>query len=354
MDHDNACDGLLGLTLSTGWEVIEKLEKQKDDTGCFFSVCYKVKKGEEICFLKAFNFANFLQVSEGSGKSVEVVDVMSEMLDAFKYERDLSYYCRDKHVTKVAFVKDSGEQYVSGYSIPVVPYLIFELADGNVRSLLRFTEKLDSAWKLNSLHSVAVGMKQLHSIDVSHQDIKPSNVLVFNEESKIGDLGRSICPSLNSPYKNLTFAGDRNYAPPEILYKYYEKEWRTRSFAADYYLFGSLIVFYFAGISMNALLRKNIPDELSWEYYRGLFIEVKAYLLEAFGKALDEFGSCIENDFLRKEIRRMVEYLCYPLPEKRGHPRTIVNLSNQYDFERVISELDWLHKKVKYELSHQV
>jgi len=350
MDEVNAADNLAGLTLDTGWFVLEKIEKPPGATGSFFSVCYKVSKDKEICFLKAFNFAKFFQLSKGTKKGV--VDIISEMLDAYKFERDLSLMCRDKHVTKVVIVKDSGEQNVPGYPITVVPYLIFDLADGDIRSKISFSEKLDSAWKLESLHSVATGLRQLHAIDVSHQDLKPSNVLLFHEESKIGDLGRSTCPTFNPPHKDEPFAGDYNYAPPEILYGAYESDWRKRSFASDCYLFGSLIVFYFSGATMTALLRKYIADDLSWERYRGSFDDVKVYLVDSFSKALDEFCNCLTEEILKQELRSMVEYLCYPIPEKRGHPKGLGSEANQYNMERVISRLDYLHKKALYELSN--
>ena len=50
--------------------------------------------------------------------------------------RDLSKQCRNHHVTKVAFVTDSGEESISGFEIPIVPYWIFDLADGDVRKKL--------------------------------------------------------------------------------------------------------------------------------------------------------------------------------------------------------------------------
>jgi len=351
MDDVNAAENLVGLTLDTGWFVFEKLEKQPGDTGRFFSVCYKIRKESQICFLKAFNFAKFMHLSHSTGKPVQVVDVISEMVDAYRYERDLSALCHDKHVTKVAIVRDSGEQIVTGYPITLVPYLIFDLADGNIRSKLRFSEALDAAWKLKSLHTVATGIRQLHMIDVSHQDLKPSNILIFKEESKIGDLGRSTSLSMKSRHGELPFAGDRNYAPPEILYGQFEPDWRKRSFGADCYLFGSLVVYYFAGLSMNALLRKYLPDPVSWEQYRGPYEDVKGYVLDAFSKALNEIEDCIGDDFLRKELRSMVEYLCFPDPAKRGHPKGIGNLGNQYDMERIITRLDFVYRKFKYELS---
>lgn len=346
-ENANAAHYLEGMALESGWKVVKKIEKQSGQTGAFFSVLYHVERDSKKCFLKAFDFSKFSSIAEGTS----MVDVMANMLNAFRFERDLSEQCRNHHVTKVVFVTDSGEERISGYEIPVVPYLIFELADGDIRTKLRFSNDLDFAWKLESLHSVAVGIKQLHQIEVSHQDLKPSNVLVFDNESKIGDLGRSISKSLHAPHDGLYFTGQNSYAPPEIMYGIYSKDWNIRAFAIDAYLFGSLIVFYFTGVSINALIRKFLPDSVSWEYWRGNdFNEVKDYLLDAFQKALNEFSESILDEYFSKELTQLVEYLCYPIPEKRGHPRNIGPIGNNYNMERFISKLDRLSKKAKYSL----
>ena len=353
MTAENAAENLAGMMLDTGWFVRKRIDKQPSATGSFFSVCYTVERGGEVCFLKAFNFARFLQLSEGNAQRGQLVNVISEMLEAYRYERDLSAMCRDHHVTKVVFVKDSGEQVVPGYAITLVPYLVFDLADGDVRSKLTFSSTLDTAWRLHSLHSVAVGMQQLHAISVSHQDLKPSNVLLIQDESKIGDLGRSTCSSIPSPLKDLAFAGDRHYAPPEVLYGAVHPDWQHRSFSADCYLFGSLIVFYFSGITMNALLRRHLPDAVSWERYQGSFSDVAAYLLEAFAKALDDFEAAIPEEVVRKDLREMVDKLCHPLPDLRGDPKRLGLACTQYGFERCVTQLDLLRSRARIELSRR-
>lgn len=273
---------------------------------------------------------------------------MNDMLTAYRYERDLSKHCKNKHVTKVAFVKVADEELVSGYAISIVPYLIFDLADGDVRKKLNFSKKLDYAWRLKSLHDIAIGLKQLHAVEVTHQDLKPSNVLVFEtKESKIGDLGRSICRDIDGPYNRQAFTGDYTYAPPEIMYGYYEKDWLKRVFATDCYLLGSLITFYFSGISMSALLRKNIPDNFSWEVWNGTFQELVPYLENGFLFALNEFETNI-NDFKDKtELKTLVQYLCNPFPEKRGHPKNVESGGSNFNLERFISRLDYLKRKAE-------
>jgi eukaryotic-like serine/threonine-protein kinase len=344
---EDAAQSLLTLDLEGGWKVIEKIDKVPGQTGSFFSVCYKIKRNKEICFLKAFDFSKFKEIAE-SGK--KVVDIMTDMLNAHRYERDLSVLCEEKHLDKVVTVKEAGEVVVPGHAYPIVPYLIFELADGDIRKMMSFSDELDIVWKLHSLHSIAVGIKQLHSINVAHQDLKPSNVLVFGEQSKIADIGRSQCKTLSSPYDSLSFTGDLNYAPPEILYDAYDPDWATRTFATDCYLLGSMIVFYFAGISMTALIRSYLPNKFSWDMWNGSFEEVKDYLLDSFQKALDEFATTIKNEELKKELTLLVSQLCNPFSEQRGHPKDAHIISNKYNLERFITRLDVLYRKSKFQL----
>ena len=71
-----------------------------------------------------------------------------------------------------------------------VNYLIFEPADGDIRRHLALPQRVEIAWILRSLHHIATGLLQLHSSKVAHQDVKPSNVLVFDRKiSKVSDLG---------------------------------------------------------------------------------------------------------------------------------------------------------------------
>ena len=345
--NENAADNLLGRKLKSGWEVIEKIEKSNNATGSFFSICYKVKKDNDTCFLKAFDFNKFMSLEPG----IKVVDIMAKMLDAYRYEKKISDFCKGHHVTKVLFVKYAEEENIDGFTIPIVPYLIFDLVDGDIRKNLDYSDRLDYAWRLKSLHDISVGLKQLHYINVSHQDLKPSNILIHNGDSKIGDLGRSICKTISSPYENIPFAGDRNYAPPEIMYGYYLQDWNQRVFSSDSYLLGSIVVFYFTGISMTALLAKYIPREFHWANWNGNYEEVKTYILDAFEQAVSEFSNSISDEYLRGELKWIVDKLCFPIPEKRGHPRNYY-MNNKYNLDRFVTKLDLLHKKTIYRIKH--
>ena len=61
----------------------------------------------------------------------------------------------------------------------------------------------------------------MHINDMANQDLKPSNVLVFRQNSsKLGDVGRAAYRGHSPPHETFACAGDPAYAPPEALYDY--------------------------------------------------------------------------------------------------------------------------------------
>lgn len=346
-----AAYGLEGNVLDGGWLVKEMIPKKPGQSGGNFSVPYKVEKNGKTYFLKAYDFGTFFNMAKNKadtrGEKTSKVKILKEMSTAYEYERNLSEICQDEHVTKVSVVLDYGEIELPDYVFDWVPYLIFDLADGDVRTNLDFAEKINHAWRLKSLHDLAVGLKQLHSIEVTHQDLKPSNILLFGKESKICDLGRSVCLKIESPYEGIPFSGDWSYAPPEIWYGYYIKDRHKRSFATDTYMLGSMIVFYFSGVTMSALLQKYLPSKFYWRFWDGDYKEVLAYMDDAFFRALEEFKENVKDLEYGSRLVELVNHLCNPYPEKRGHPNNVRSKGSNYSMERFISSLDFLQKKAE-------
>lgn len=357
-----ATDNLVGMTIN-GWNVVEKLAKSgtPSDTGGNFSICYRVEKDGKYYFMKVLNYKDSIlgRTLPGVDRSAKVAQQFSE----FSYEKDLSIYCNTKKISKVILYIDSGEVDVEGFLIPTVSYIVYEMAEGNIRHFLKFSTSVDFlskfksfADKLESLRDVATGISNLHGISVSHQDIKPSNIMKFQNESKIGDLGRSLCfdSSVHCPYPFKTFHGDWTYAPPEAIFQYHIPDVKERLYQMDNYTLGGLIVFYLTGISINALLDKNLPSPIRVLCSSGISFEAaKTFLLDTFQKSLKEIREEIPLDSIREDLIHMIEYLCFPIPERRGHPINI-NPSNRtpnYDLQRTITELDVMYKRAKFEIS---
>lgn len=344
---NSAAESLEGIELENEWKVQGKISRSEKATGGYFSVCYEVEKDGEVAFLKALDFVAFFKM----GPQKNVVDIIQEMTETFQYERDILTLCRENPAHNIIRLLDSGEVKVSGHAIEQVPYLIFEMAECDVREKLNFSKELDNAWKLRSLHNIAKGLRQLHTMQVSHQDLKPSNVLIYdNSVSKIGDLGRSVSRTILSPHSELSFPGDFKYAPPEVLYGYHIENWSKRVYSIDLYLLGSLITFYFTGTTMTAMLSTNLDGNFKWDKWSESFEKVRPFLIEAFNKSLDSIKENIENDKLSEEVVKLVNQLCYPDPNFRGNPVDVNSSGKSYNLERFISRLDLLSKRVEYNL----
>ena len=342
MNQVFAAYDLEGKTLDGKWYVTKKLTKS--GTGGNFSVCYLAEYEGKEYFLKALDFSSI-------ANSDNFINEMSQKLNEFKYERDLSNYCKNQHVNKVVVIVGYGEENMSNYIVGNVAYLVFEKADCDVRKFMSISKTTDVAWCFKSLKDIAIGLRDLHKIGVSHQDLKPSNVLVFNKESKISDLGRSMCENLSGPYNSWLYSGDQTYAPLEFFYRYnWTEDWHLRNYMTDCFLLGNLITFYLTGSTITALMAKYLPRHIHPTIYKGSFKAIESNLLDAYQNVMSDLENSLPDVVDKDRVRRMVEGLCYPIPNKRGHPKAVNSRESNYDLQRYITELDVLQKKAEFEL----
>lgn len=343
-DQISAVHALEGKTLGTGWKVIEKTTIKSGSTGGGFSVCYIVEKGGQKGFLKALNILSFLRDDKA-----DLLNAMTEMLNTFNFEKEILTRCANRNLSKISKLLEASQQNFPGYLAANVYYMIFEKADSDVRNHLNFTNEVDIAWKLRSLHHIATGIKQLHSIEISHQDVKPSNVFVFDKIiSKLGDLGRSLCQTLASPHSELNFAGDNRYAPPEVFHRYILPHWKDKVFAIDCYLLGSMASYYFTGQSMTALLSINLNHQiniLSLDFENAL-----PYWQVAFEASLDTIKDQLVDFSQKEKLVETIRMLTSPDPRKRGHPKNINGSGNNFQLERFVEIFNLLATKAEYNL----
>ncbi len=85
-------------------------------------------------------------------------------------------------------------------------------------------------------------------------------------------------------------------------------------------------------------------------YYRGSFKAIESNLLDAFQNILDVLESSLPSVVDKQRVKRMIESLCYPIPEKRGHPKAVNSREPNYDLQRYITELNYLQTKTEFEL----
>lgn len=332
------------------WLVKERFDRsqEKDLTGGYFSEGYLVSRKGHEAYLKAFDLRPILKATGGQ---MNPIQALATMAAAFDFERKLLRSCT--RLDRVVQVLDDGEIYVEPTNpFSYVPYIILEKADRDVRRHLRDAQSIEVAWRLQTLHHVATGLMQLHSGKVVHQDLKPSNILIWETTgAKVSDLGRSSTlstPGINDAYD---FAGDRTYAPPEVLYNHLDPDWEKRRFPIDLYLFGSVIVYLFTQASMSALLMgrflppEHRPNSVWKGGWTGTFVGVLPYLQNAFMEAVAEFerqlpAPRIPRRDYRPALVRLVTDMCNPDPSQRG---TVVHDgSRSVALNRVVTMLDRL------------
>lgn len=86
MNQVFAAYDLVGKILDGKWKVTKQLTKY--GTGGNFSVCYLAEYEGKEYFLKALDFSSI-------DRSANFVDGMSAKINEFRYERDLSNYCKN-------------------------------------------------------------------------------------------------------------------------------------------------------------------------------------------------------------------------------------------------------------------
>jgi serine/threonine protein kinase len=338
--HPNpAVEQLLGMKLEGGWEVTQQISVT-DSTGGAFSRGYLLKNADgRDGFLKAMDFSS-------AALADDPVLELEAMTRAFLFEVDLLERCQrhDRVVTAVGH----GQMRVGPGIDGLVPYVIFARAQGDIRVQRDAVFDFDTAWSLRSLHQIAVGLKQLHSAGIAHQDLKPSNVLVFGpKDAKVADLGTASDRGRTSANDQKAVLGDAAYAPPELHYGHFYPDWEGRR-AGDLYLLGSMIPFLFAGFSMTHLLINNLATEHTARQWTGSYIDVLPYLIAAFDDAVRLAQTAMPAE-CRDGLVVILRELCHPDPAYRGNPQWRRTMS-QYSLETYVTRLDILARRAELRL----
>lgn len=336
---------MAGAVLPNGWRVISRITPPS--TGSCFSVGYLVEnESGNSGFLKALDLS-------GAMRSTDMTRELKNLLVAFEFERDLLDKCKSHRFTRVVYAIEYNQAEVDPNDpMGTVPYLIFERADGDIRRAMDELAAFDLAWALRSLHGIAVGIRQLHSVGIAHQDLKPSNILTFQGVGvKLADLGRASTLSSRGPWDDYKLPGDPRYAPPEQLYGFSPVDWGQRRVAADLYHLGSMVHFLFADLSLTAALMQHLSCEHKVGGWKGTFEDLLPHLAHAFSLVLHEFSEKVPID-VRDDVVAAVRYLGDPDPRLRGHPVSRQAPGQQFTLDRFVSLFNQLALKIESKMAH--
>jgi serine/threonine protein kinase len=330
---------LQGKTTPAGWLICERVRFAEDHTGGHFSDCYFVQKDGKRAFLKALDIEKF-----------EIAHVMG-LMAGFEYESNLVALCREKKLGRIVQVIEADKVERDPNASPVlrhVPFLIFELAEGDIRESVDLSKAVSDQWRFQILHQTTLALLQLHKEQIAHQDLKPSNVLRFdNQRLKLGDLGRSSLRGKPAPHDFAPIAGAHNYAPFELRYGYIREDWLERRLSADVFHLGCLVVFSFTNICFPEYVIGKLAEPYrpaAWgDSYELVSEHLQAMTIEALAELSNEFP-----EQFRSELVSIVRDLCHPDPTKRG--RTGVKSKADIGplwLERYVSRFDILEKKAR-------
>jgi eukaryotic-like serine/threonine-protein kinase len=321
------------------WLVTEKRIKTPEDDSGDFSSCYHVVGDDGVDgFLKAFNYQYAFEAV-----GIQSVEAMKLMVDRFTYEKELLEFCRALKIRRVVTAIDAGEYREPG-EMPV-PFLVFETATGSLKSL-DLVQKASLTWKLLAFHGVLTGVAQLHWNKIAHQDLKPSNILVFGGDYvKVADLGSAV--RQDDAYMPVGLGPDHRHAPLELLYGHLSSDWNTRRYGADLFMLGGLLSFMVSGTNVLSLVLSRLPPELHWTVYGGSFEQILPNIMTAFHEAVSVISSSI-HDAVRDDLTSVIYELSYPVPEKRGNPPRATQSYSQFSLVRYISTIHRLALKTAF------
>jgi serine/threonine protein kinase len=338
------CECLSGMDLPHNWHITSCIHRPPTSTGGHFSVGYEVINSEgKRGYLKALDFTAALS-------RPDIPRALQEMTTAYNFERDLLTRCSKHKADRVVTAIDDGSVDVPGQigQFNKVYYLIFEMADGDIRTHMSALSQIDIAWILRSLHQSAVGLSQLHGLGIAHQDIKPSNILVFpSEGSKLADLGRASIRGTSTANDGFPAPGDTGYAPPEQFYNWHHKSDFSPRFVADLYLLGSLVFFFFQNCSATQAIIYMVTTQQARMFTRSDFLQDLPYFEQAFSDALESLRQVLLRvcPTFTDELIAIAGQLCSPDPRRRGDPRVLASVRPQYDLQPYVSRFDRLAKK---------
>ncbi|MGE3172490.1 MAG: protein kinase [Planctomycetota bacterium] len=297
---------IVGATLDSGWVVESQVSQAADATGGNFSLCFVVRRGEETAFMKAIDYVRAL-------KSDNPAQTLNVLTQEFLFEQSILEQCGDRRLRRVVRAVDQGVVKVNTeLGETVVQYLILEKADKDLRRAI--SAGIEFAAKLRALHQAAVGVTQLHGIGVAHQDIKPSNVLIFDSSGvKVGDLGCASDQNRPRARDGNAVAGDPWYAPPDLLYGVVEPDWEVRRMGCDAYLVGSLAYSLFTRVGITKAMVARLPQAVRSGQWR--FSEVLPFWKSAFEDCIRELRGLVGPKF--EDLIAVVRELCDPDPVSR-------------------------------------
>lgn len=351
---------LLGQTLTgeqtkSEWTVVEKIGSEASATPGHFSISYKVRNADGVeAFMKAADMGMAFRSPDPARK-------LQFAIESHNFERTILDLCRGSRFDRVVTALDSGSTQlpVDGV-LDFVFFIIFELADGDLRKFALKDKARDLSWIVSAIHNYAVAFSQIHSAEICHNDFKPANALVFRDVEKMADLGCATSPNHRASHEAYLCPGDSRFAPPEQLYEGELSGTKYDNFvrfkAGDLYNLGSVVHYLITKRMLTPeILRKMEPQfqpQLRGGGWGDGLEGVLPHWSKAFAIVMNEFKDDIpvewveKYDFVIDELMALVLHLCEPDMRLRGDLADSPVNPSKYSLQKIISRMDNLRQRI--------
>lgn len=319
---------LEGVTLPSGWLLVERLKHLPGSSGSNFCTGYRAQRTvdgkRETAFVKAMDLARAFAAADPFAEAFKLT-AESE------FERRALEHCKQRrHSRLIQLISWEYTNQDPAFSpLNQVLCLIMEIGEGDIRKQLTRTGALPTSAILHVLEDTALGLAQLHRSGIAHQDVKPSNVISMTDMSnaeknlfKVSDLGRVVRKGIVGPYDADHWPGDTNYQPPERWYGFVPPQWPDAREASDAYMLGSLVCFLFCGVPLQPMLAKKIPPAMFPGAWTGGYNESLVQVLRSqqFSILATSVAPTI-GEVVRDGVIDIIKELVEPDPLKRGDKR---------------------------------
>ena len=170
--------------------------------------------------------------------------------------------------------------------------IVMELGNNSLRNFMTRLLRLELISEI--IQQLVIGVRYMHSLHVSHRDLKPDNVLICQNTIKICDFGFSCNSSQNPQIRRHTICGTLPYMAPEI---FIHRKLGYRVFPVDVWAIG---VISYELIHKSLAFEGRTLKEMKIKIMNGVHRPFKIGLPQVFMKFVDE--CLIKNPTKRPNI----------------------------------------------------
>jgi len=207
---------------------------------------YKNSKGANSIVLVLYQAQNFTDYENSIPDQVIKISnkrdydtKRSEFNNRFYREIEALEQCKERKIHHVVTIYSSGQLSCTaknrrGEDVSYIfPFYTMEYASSDLKNYMENNNILFCD-KINLCLQIANGLRELNDIGFYHRDLKPDNILIFDDTWKIGDLGLIAFRDKDNIYeKKNDFIGPKGWLSPEAMNKYLQSDNNKYQFDCD-------------------------------------------------------------------------------------------------------------------------